>query len=280
MRALLPARVRPRPRVCTRSYACAPVPAPLPAPPRVCALAHAYVPALYASAPMPLLLLMCPLPMLTPLLPLPRVCALAHAYVPAYALRVQKPFLRSLTAINATRRGLGWEKGRTWLGKCERGLATSDYYLLPPPSPSLPAPSLHCATEPSLLVTYAILLVCLSSFLYLLFSYIGFNDDNNVNKYHPYECGYTATVDLDSAMMINFYVIAVLFLVFDIEIAILMPLVLNFSAITWLSAVMAIAFLGILMLGFGYEIIIDAIDWTVSDARNSKSNPRKTMVPR
>lgn len=67
-------------------------------------------------------------------------------------------------------------------------------------------------------------------------------------------------MDLDNAMMINFYVMAVLFLVFDIEIAIIMPLVLNFTAITWLSAVMAIAFLGILMIGFGYEIIINAIE--------------------
>ena len=80
-------------------------------------------------------------------------------------------------------------------------------------------------------------------------------------KGSPYECGFEAFEDARSRFDVRYYLIAILFIVFDLEIAFLFPWALVFDAIG-IEAIIAMAvFLGILVIGFVYEWKKGALEW-------------------
>jgi NADH-quinone oxidoreductase subunit A len=75
----------------------------------------------------------------------------------------------------------------------------------------------------------------------------------SAEKLSPYECGFEAFEDARMKFDVRYYLVAILFIIFDLEIAFLFPWAVVFKDIG-LSAIVAMAiFLGILVIGFVYE---------------------------
>ncbi len=82
-------------------------------------------------------------------------------------------------------------------------------------------------------------------------------------KLSPYECGFEAFEDARMRFDVRYYLVAILFILFDLEIAFLFPwaVVLN-NLGTWGAAFWSMMiFLGILTVGFLYEWKKGALDW-------------------
>jgi len=84
-------------------------------------------------------------------------------------------------------------------------------------------------------------------------------------KLSPYECGFEAFEDARMKFDVRYYLVAILFILFDLEIAFLFPwaIVLGVqtdgeSGFRYLAMVV---FLGILVVGFVYEWMKGALDW-------------------
>jgi NADH-quinone oxidoreductase subunit A len=83
----------------------------------------------------------------------------------------------------------------------------------------------------------------------------------DAEKLSPYECGFEAFEDARMKFDVRFYLVAILFIIFDLEIAFLFPWALVFNDIG-VSAIVAMAvFLGILVIGFVYEWKKGALEW-------------------
>ena len=80
-------------------------------------------------------------------------------------------------------------------------------------------------------------------------------------KDSPFECGFEAFEDSRMKFDVRYYLVAILFIIFDLEIAFLFPwaVVLDKVGLTGLAA-MAV-FLGVLIIGFIYEWKKGALDW-------------------
>jgi len=82
----------------------------------------------------------------------------------------------------------------------------------------------------------------------------------NVEKTSAYECGFEPFEDARSRFDVRFYLVALLFIVFDLEVAFLFPLVGCNCNLSGLLGV--IIFLLILTLGFVYEWSQGALSWS------------------
>lgn len=80
-------------------------------------------------------------------------------------------------------------------------------------------------------------------------------------KLSPYECGFNAFDDTRRPFDIRFYLIAILFIIFDLEIAFLFPWAISLSKIGLFGFWSMIAFLSILAIGFIYEWKKGALEW-------------------
>jgi NADH-quinone oxidoreductase subunit A len=80
-------------------------------------------------------------------------------------------------------------------------------------------------------------------------------------KLSPYECGFEAFEDARMKFDVRYYLVAILFILFDLEIAFLFPwaIVINEIGIAGFLAMML--FLGILVVGFVYEWMKGALEW-------------------
>ncbi len=80
-------------------------------------------------------------------------------------------------------------------------------------------------------------------------------------KLSPYECGFEAFEDARMKFDVRYYLVAILFIIFDLEIAFLFPWATVFRE-TGLTSIIAMAvFLGILVVGFAYEWKKGALEW-------------------
>lgn len=82
----------------------------------------------------------------------------------------------------------------------------------------------------------------------------------NSDKSAPYECGFDPFEDARSRFDVRFYLVALLFIVFDLEVAFLFPLVGGVFPAG--GVVLAGGFLGLLTLGFVYEWSEGALQWS------------------
>ena len=83
----------------------------------------------------------------------------------------------------------------------------------------------------------------------------------DAEKLSPYECGFEAFEDARMKFDVRYYLVAILFILFDLEIAFLFPwaIVINEIGIAGYLAMML--FLGILVVGFVYEWMKGALEW-------------------
>ena len=80
-------------------------------------------------------------------------------------------------------------------------------------------------------------------------------------KNSPYECGFEAFEDARMKFDVRYYLVAILFILFDLEIAFLFPWAVVLNEIGLFGFVSMMVFLGILVIGFFYEWRKGALNW-------------------
>lgn len=83
----------------------------------------------------------------------------------------------------------------------------------------------------------------------------------NDKKNAPYECGFDAFENARIPFDVRFYLVAILFIIFDLETAFFFPWALALRKINWFGFLAMMLFLGILVLGFIYEWKKGALEW-------------------
>ena len=80
-------------------------------------------------------------------------------------------------------------------------------------------------------------------------------------KVSAYECGFDAFDDARMKFDVRFYLVAILFIIFDLEVAFLFPWAVAFKEVGSLGFWAVMIFLGILTIGFIYEWRKGALEW-------------------
>ena len=83
----------------------------------------------------------------------------------------------------------------------------------------------------------------------------------DAEKTSAYECGFNAFDDARMKFDVRFYLVAILFIIFDLEVAFLFPWAAGFQYVGVLGFWSMITFLGILTIGFIYEWKKGALEW-------------------
>lgn len=80
-------------------------------------------------------------------------------------------------------------------------------------------------------------------------------------KDSPYECGFEAFEDTRMKFDVRYYLVAILFIIFDLEIAFLFPWAVALDSLSAAAFVAMAVFIGILVIGFIYEWKKGALEW-------------------
>jgi len=80
-------------------------------------------------------------------------------------------------------------------------------------------------------------------------------------KNSPYECGFEAFDDARMKFDVRYYLVAILFILFDLEIAFLFPWAVALTEVGMAGLTAVLVFLGILVVGFVYEWKKGALEW-------------------
>lgn len=113
-----------------------------------------------------------------------------------------------------------------------------------------------------LFVFYFFVCVCLCLLLFLLFSLLSGRFLLSRVKNSPFECGFDPKDSARLPFSVRFFLLAVVFLVFDIEIAFLFPLVYGFFLCSYLDVLIGgTVFLFILIFGILHEWREGALSW-------------------
>ncbi|MBS1270409.1 MAG: NAD(P)H-quinone oxidoreductase subunit 3 [Gammaproteobacteria bacterium] len=83
----------------------------------------------------------------------------------------------------------------------------------------------------------------------------------NKAKLSPYECGFEAFEDSRMKFDVRYYLVAILFIIFDLEIAFLFPWAIVLEQIGVFGFMAMVLFLTILVIGFIYEWMKGALEW-------------------
>nr|APT41522.1 NADH dehydrogenase subunit 3 [Lutzomyia trinidadensis] len=114
------------------------------------------------------------------------------------------------------------------------------------------------------LLTMATLIMIISMIVMTLASVLSKKPLSDREKSSPFECGFDPKTTSRLPFSLHFYLIGIIFLIFDIEIALLLPMILSFQ-ISKLSiwAISSILFLIILIVGLFHEWYQGALNWSV-----------------
>ncbi|MDT0575513.1 NADH-quinone oxidoreductase subunit A [Croceicoccus sp. F390] len=83
----------------------------------------------------------------------------------------------------------------------------------------------------------------------------------DAEKLSEYECGFPAFEDPRSQFDVRFYLVAILFIIFDLEAAFLFPWAVSLDVTLWAGWIGMMVFLTILTVGFAYEWKKGALEW-------------------
>jgi NADH-quinone oxidoreductase subunit A len=95
----------------------------------------------------------------------------------------------------------------------------------------------------------------------LLLGRLGSRTYGDSERLSPYECGFEAFEDTRARFDVRYYLVAILFIVFDLEIAFLFPWAVSLGSIGTFGLVAMGIFLTILVVGFIYEWKKGALEW-------------------
>ena len=96
---------------------------------------------------------------------------------------------------------------------------------------------------------------------FILLNFLFSPKNPDPEKLSAYECGFEAFTDSRMEFDVRFYLVAILFIIFDLEIAFLFPWAISLGSIGLIGFWSMIIFLGILTVGFVYEWKKGALEW-------------------
>ena len=94
-----------------------------------------------------------------------------------------------------------------------------------------------------------------------IFGRLSAKNPGDAEKLSAYECGFEAFEDSRARFDVRYYLVAILFILFDLEIAFLFPWAIVLQEIGWFGFWAMMVFLAILVVGFIYEWKKGALEW-------------------
>jgi NADH-quinone oxidoreductase subunit A len=112
-----------------------------------------------------------------------------------------------------------------------------------------------------LTIFIALILAIILALVVFFLSYILVLRQSDTEKLSAYECGFDPFSDARTRFDVRFYLVAILFIIFDLEIVYLFPWVVALHSIGGLGFWSMILFLFVLTIGFVYEWSKGALNW-------------------
>ena len=106
-----------------------------------------------------------------------------------------------------------------------------------------------------------LMIAIILSFGFVVINFLFSPKKPDPEKLSSYECGFEPFNDSRMEFDVRFYLVAILFIIFDLEIAFLFPWAISLGNIGFLGFISMIIFLFILTIGFIYEWKKGALDW-------------------
>ena len=97
--------------------------------------------------------------------------------------------------------------------------------------------------------------------VFILAAFVLAPSDPDPEKVSTYECGFNAFDDARMKFDVRFYLVAILFIIFDLEVAFLFPWAVSFNGMSDTAFWSMMVFLGVLTVGFAYEWKKGALEW-------------------
>ena len=91
-------------------------------------------------------------------------------------------------------------------------------------------------------------------------------------KSAPYECGMPPVGDARERQSVKFYLVAMIFLLFDIEVAFLYPWAMALRDLGWAGFVQVLLFMALLLAGFVYVWRKGALDWGIEKGKGQSAD--------
>ena len=110
------------------------------------------------------------------------------------------------------------------------------------------------------IILFLILAIALSC-AFIVLNYLASPKNPDPEKLSAYECGFEPFNDSRMEFDVRFYLVAILFIIFDLEIAFLFPWAISLGQIGFYGFISMMIFLFILTIGFIYEWKKGALDW-------------------
>ena len=95
----------------------------------------------------------------------------------------------------------------------------------------------------------------------VLASFVAARQKPDSEKLSPYECGFDPFADARIRFDVRYYLVAILFIIFDLEVAFLFPWAVSLGDIGAFGFWSMVVFLGVLTVGFVYEWNKGALEW-------------------
>lgn len=125
---------------------------------------------------------------------------------------------------------------------------------------------------------FLFLLAIVLSAIILGASYVLSFQNESTSKLSSYECGFDPFEDARNIFDVHFYLVAILFLVLDLEVMFLFPWAVSLNTIGLKGFIGMIIFLIILTVGFFYEWRLGALEWASQQSNPNKKNNYKRFV--
>lgn len=111
-------------------------------------------------------------------------------------------------------------------------------------------------------VIFVVILICLfvGSVIYFIPTF-GIRKYEDSEKLSPYECGFDPFIDTKDPFDVKYYLVSILFIIFDLEVSFLFPWAIVFPYLGAVGFISMFVFFVILTLGFAYEWENGALDW-------------------
>ena len=110
-------------------------------------------------------------------------------------------------------------------------------------------------------IIFFLFIAIMLSFGFVLANYLAAPSNPDPEKLSTYECGFEAFDDSRMEFDVRFYLVAILFIIFDLEITFLFPWAISLGNIGALGFWSMMIFLSVLTIGFIYEWKKGALEW-------------------
>ena len=121
------------------------------------------------------------------------------------------------------------------------------------------------------LLIHFLIAMALAGVILILSTAVGRHRPNRT-KMQPYECGMTPTGDARQPFTVKFYLVAMVFILFDVEAVFLYPWAYVYRSLGWYGFVEMLVYIAILLVGYVYLWKKGALDWNQPVARRDHTS--------